>query len=249
VGSKGLLIAFRIVAGLFAAFVGVTSILFAFTSLSAEEAPHRFHNLGAFPAYVLLSAVPLAIVAWRPDQVIALRVAWAVAVATTVTSIMGEDFVSGLFVINPVVLVVLTILYPRRAELWPSGSPSFALAALSILGGIPAAIYAWDNARIQPLGDPANDPTGHWELHHWSGIGGAALALVLVGLVLSFRSAGDRMWMRLAGLSAALFGVAALAFDGKPSAPATGWAVVVLLGGVAYAAVAEVTAREEVAVA
>jgi hypothetical protein len=240
-------IAFRIIAGLFGALTIVVTVGSAIPVLTNEtDKVHSFHVLASLPVYVLLTGLPLVILALRPLDVVAIRVAWAVSIGTAIASIIGQDFVTGLFVIGPAVLVVLTILAPMRRELLRFGSPTIALLALAILGAIPAIVYAWHNARIQLQGDPMNDPTGHWAGHHWSGVGGAALALVVVGVVLAFRQPGDRMWIWTAGLAAMLFGAAGVIFADDlryPSSVGTPWGLLVVFAGLVYIVVAEVADR------
>ena len=248
--SHGRMLAFRIVAGVFGALTLLLTIGGAFPVLFNEpDKVHSFHVLGALPVYVLLTGLPLVVLAIRPMDVVALRVAWATAIGSTVAAVFGQDLISGLFIIAPVVLVVLTILAPMRGDLMRFGSPTIALLALAIIGAIPAIIYAWDNARIQLDVDPGMDMTGHWSGHHWSGIAGAALALVLAGVVLSFRHAGDRMWIWAGGLAAMLFGVAGITFSDAlryPSSIGMLWGVGVFFVGLVYIVVAEVSSRADV---
>jgi hypothetical protein len=244
-GSK--VLAFRIVAGVF----GVLSILLtlgsAISVLTTEkDKVHSFHVLGSLPVYVLLTGLPLVVLAMRPLDVVALRVAWAGAIGMSIAAIIGQDLVSGLFFLSPLVLVILTILAPTRGELLRFGSPVIALLSLAVLGAIPAIVYAWRNARIQLEVDPMTDMTGHWSGHHWSGIAGAALALVLVGAVLSFRQPGDRMWIWMGGLATMMFGAAAVVFSDEaryPSTLGTLWGLLVVFAGLVYIVVAEVMDR------
>lgn len=245
--SHGRLLAFRIVAGVFGALMLLLTIGGAFPVLSNEpDKVHSFHVLASLPVYVLLLGLPLVALAMRPMDVVALRVAWATAIGSTVAAIFGQDLLAGGFIIAPVVLVVLTILAPMRTELLRFGSPTIALLALAILGAIPAIIYAWDNARIQLEMDPNMDMTGHWSGHHWSGIAGAALALVLAGVVLAFRHPGDRLWIWAGGIAAMLFGAMGMLFSDSvryPSSIGTLWGLLVLFAGLVYIGVAEVSDR------
>jgi|1186.fasta_scaffold01281_3 hypothetical protein len=247
--SHGRVLAFRIVAGVFGTLTLLLTIGGAISVLTTEKDKiHSFHVLGSLPVYVLLTSLPLIVLAMRPMDVVALRVAWGTAIGTTIAAIIGQDLFTGLFVIAPVVLLILTFLSPTRSELLRFGSPTIALLSLAVLGAIPAVIYAWDNARIQLQMDPSMDMTGHWSGHHWSGIAGAALALVVVGLILAFRSPGDRMWIWSGGLAAMLFGLAGIIFSDDvryPSSIGTLWAVLVLFAGLVYIAVAEVSSRAD----
>jgi hypothetical protein len=247
--SHGRVLAFRIIAGVFGALTLLLTIGGAVSVLTTEkDKVHSFHVLGSLPVYVLLTSLPLIVLAMRPMDVVALRVAWGTAIGTTIASIIGQDLFTGLFVIAPVVLLILTLLSPTRSELLRFGSPTIALLSLAVLGAIPAAIYAWDNARIQLQVDPSMDMTGHWSGHHWSGIAGSALALVVVGVILAFRSPADRMWIWAGGLAAMLFGLAGIIFSDAgryPSSIGALWGVLVLFAGLVYIVVAEVSSRAD----
>lgn len=246
--GRGRVLAFRIVAGFFGVVLIASNAAFGLSSLvNDEERVHSFHNLGPFFVYTLLVGVPLVVLAIRPMDVVALRVAWAVMIGAAIASFMGEDFLSGSYFIGPLVLVVLTALAPTRGELLRLGSPNIAMLCLPLIAAIPAIVYAWNNARIMLEGDPATDVTGHWKSHHWSGVAGVVLGLVLAGIVVAFRQRGDRMRVWLVGLSAMLFGLTGIAYASDlryPSSIGTAWGVGVLFVGLVYIVVGEVTAQE-----
>jgi hypothetical protein len=242
--------AFRIIAGVFGALAILATVASAIPVLTNDaDKVHSFHVLGLLPVYVLLTGLPLVVLALHPDDVVALRVAWAVSIGIAIAAIMGQDLFSGFALIGPVLLAILTFLAPMRGELLRFGSPVIALLSLAILGAIPAVVYAWRNARIQLEVDPMTDMTGHWSNHHWTSIAGIALALVLVGAVLAFRRPGDRMWIWMGGLATMLFGAAAVIFadDARyPSSLGTLWGLLVLFAGLVYIFVAEVMDRTPV---
>jgi hypothetical protein len=244
-GAK--VIAFRIIAGLFGALSVISTIVFAVPVFTDDEDKiHSFHILGSAPVFVLLTGLAMFVLVLRPTDVLALRVAWAVTIGTVIASLFGQDFVSGTYYIAPIVMIALTILSPVRSELLVFGSPTIALLSLAIVAAIPAIIYAWDQARIQPEVDPMHDPTGHWKYHHWTGIAGTALALVLVAIVLSFRRPGDRMWIWAVGVSTMIFGAAGVIFSDDlryPSSVGTLWGLVILFAGLVFIAVAEIVDR------
>jgi hypothetical protein len=68
--------------------------------------------------------------------------------------------------------------------------------------------------------------------------------LPLTGLLASMKTTGWLITARFAGVGAILFGLASLINDDYASALDTGWAVLALLGGVAFVAVAEWEARQ-----
>jgi len=244
-GAK--VVAFRIIAGLFGALEIIATLAFGVPVFTNEEDKvHSFHILGSAPVFLLLTGLAMVVLVIRPTDVLALRVAWAVTIGTVIASLMGQDFISGSYYIAPIVLIVLTILSPVRDELLRFGSPMIALLSLAIVAAIPAIIYAWDQARIQVQVDPMHDPSGHWKYHHWTGIAGSALALVLVAVVVSFRRPGDRMWIWAVGLSTMIFGAAGVIFSDDvryPSSIGTLWGLVVLFAGLVFIAVAEIADR------
>ena len=247
--SHGRTLAFRILAGLFGAIAILSNVAFSISVFTDDtEKVHSFHDLGAFPSYVFLIGFALVVLAIRPTDVVALRVAWAAALGTAIAGLIGQDLVSGSYVVAPILLIVLTILAPTRRELLHLGRPNIALLSLAIIAGIPVIVYAWDNARMMLRGDPMTDVTGHWSGHHWSGIAGAALGLVLSAAVVAFRSEGDRMWTWIVGLSVMVFGLVGLLYADDvryPSSIGTWWGVLALFAGLVYIAVAEISARAE----
>ncbi len=247
--SRGRLLAFRIIAGIFGVFVIVSNIGFSLSAFTNEaDKIHSFHALASFPSFLILMGFALVVMALRPDDVVALRVAWAVTLGAIVAGVIGHDFFSGTYYISVIVVAVLTVLAPTRNELLRFGAPNVALLSLSIIAAIPAVVFAWDNARIMLQVDPMTDMTGHWKYHHWSGVAASALGVVIAAAVVSFRTPGDRMWTWVVGMSAMLFGLAGIIFSDDlryPSSIGTLWGVLVLFVGLVYIVVAEVSGRAE----
>ena len=247
--SRGRLLAFRIIAGAFGVVVIISGLVFTLPAFFNEEDKiHSFHDLASEPSLLVLIGFALIVMVLRPDDVVALRVAWAVVLGTVVAGLLGHDFISGTYYLTLIVVAVLTILAPTRIELLRFGAPNIALLSLSIVTAIPAIVFAWDNARIMLLGDPMHDVTGHWKYHHWSGVAASALGVVIAAAVVSFRTPGDRMWTWVVGLSAMLFGLAGIIFSDAvryPSSIGTLWGVLVLFVGLVYIVVAEVSGRAE----
>ena len=247
--SRGRVLAFRIIAGVLAVFVIVSNIAFSVPQFFSEtDKVHSFHDLAAMPAFLILLGFALIVMALRPDDVVALRVAWAVALGMVIAGVIGHDFISGSYFFNVIVLIVLTVLAPTRNELLRFGSPNVAMLSLAIVAAIPAIIFAWDNARIMLQGDPMNDMTGHWKYHHWSGVAASALGVVLAAIVVSFRSPGDRLWTWVVGFAAMLFGLAGITFSDAvryPSSIGTLWGVGIFFVGLVYIVVAEVSSRAD----
>ena len=243
--SRGRVLAYRIIAGIFGVFIIISNLAFSVPQFfSATDKVHSFHDLASMPAFLVLLGFALIVMMLRPDDVVALRVGWAVVLGTVVAGLLGHDFISGTYYITLIVVGVLTILAPARGELLRFGSPNIAMLSLAIVAAIPAIVFAWDNARIMLQGDPMHDATGHWKYHHWSGVAASALGVVLAAIAVSFRSPGDRMWTWVVGFATMLFGLAGIIFSDAvryPSSIGTLWGVGVFFVGLVYIVVAEVS--------
>jgi len=243
--SRGRVLAYRIIAGIFGVFIIISNLAFSVPQFfSATDKVHSFHDLASMPAFLILLGVALIVMMLRADDVVALRVAWAVALGALIAGLIGHDFISGSYYLTLVGVAVLTILAPARAELLRFGSPNVAMLSLAIVAAIPAIVFAWDNARIMLQMDPAMDMSGHWKYHHWSGVAASALGVVLAAIVVSFRSPGDRMWTWVVGFATMLFGLAGIIFSDAvryPSSIGTLWGVGVFFVGLVYIVVAEVS--------
>jgi len=249
--SRGRVLAYRIIAGIFGVFIIISNLAFSVPQFfSATDKVHSFHDLASMPAFLILLGVALIVMMLRADDVVALRVAWAVALGTLIAGLIGHDFISGSYYLTLVGAAVLTILAPARAELLRFGSPNVAMLSLAIVAAIPAIVFAWDNARIMLQMDPAMDMSGHWKYHHWTGVAGSALGVVLAAIAVSFRSPGDRLWTWVVGFAAMLFGLAGIIFSDAvryPSSIGTLWGVGVFFVGLVYIVVAEVSSSADAA--
>jgi hypothetical protein len=237
--------AFRIVAGAAGVLLGVANFVYGLAPLVDEtQRVHSFHTLVPLWVYSLLVVVPLVVLVFVPDDVAALRVPWAVSIGTVIASLIGEDLVSGSYFVVPIILLVVTILAPTRGQLLRFGSPNVAMLSLAAIAAIPVIVYAWDNARTMVAMDPATDMSGHWKFHHWSGIAGAMLGLVLAAVVVAFRRRGDRLWPWMVGLAAMLVGVTGVVYADDvryPSSIGAWWGVIALFAGIVYIAIAEIS--------
>ena len=243
--SRGRVLAYRIIAGVVGLFFILSGLAFSVPQFfSTTDKVHSFHDLATMPAFLVLLGFALIVMMLRPDDVVALRVAWAVALGAVIAGIIGHDLISDtLYPITVVAIGVLTILAPVRAELLRFGSPNVAMLSLAIVAAIPAIVFAWDNARIMSQGDPMHDVTGHWKYHHWSGVAASALGVVLAAIVVSF-SPGERLWTWVVGFATMLFGLAGIIFSDAaryPSSIGTLWGVGVFFVGLVYIVVAEVS--------
>jgi energy-coupling factor transporter transmembrane protein EcfT len=250
--SRGRVLAYRIIAGVVGLFFILSGLAFSVPQFfSTTDKVHSFHDLATMPAFLVLLGFALIVMMLRPDDVVALRVAWAVALGAVIAGIIGHDLITDtLYPITVVAIGVLTILAPNRGKLLRFDSPNVAMLSLAIVAAIPAIVFAWDNARIMLQMDPAMDMSGHWKYHHWSGVAASALGVVLAAIVVSFRSPGDRMWTWVVGFATMLFGLAGIIFSDAvryPSSIGTLWGVGVFFVGLVYIVVAEVSSSADAA--
>jgi hypothetical protein len=133
---------------------------------------------------------------------------------------MGGDPVTGFYVTAPIGVAVLTVLHPDlRSQLRSPGRPSVSLLTYAMLSTLVAWIYAVTYADLQH--GPATDP--HVQLHHWSGVASAALAIAAAAIAASLRGRGWEVVAAFAAGAGILFGLAGVLFADLPGAPGTGW--------------------------
>jgi hypothetical protein len=228
------MVAFRIVGWLLGVATIVLYIPFvvvSFVSDDPSQTVHRFHVVGAFAGLALIGLFSIVFV-MRPDWIAAWHVLVAQALAYLFGGLMGGDLFSGFWITGLMGLVLLGALAPdRRSLLRLPGHPSVALLTYALLCAIPAWIYAVTNAELQRLGSPT-DP--HVELHHWSGVAVAALAIAGSGLAASLRGAGWRLASAATAVSAVGFGVAGLLFADDPGAPIDSWCWLAIAAGIGF---------------
>jgi hypothetical protein len=216
-------IVFRVIAGLFALVTGGFGVMFAVGSLVDEkENLHAIHNIGGLAGYTVVLAAGLALAAWRPErQIAAFQAAVAASVAAGAAGVLGGDFMPGAYVAPLVVVGVLAVLHPARAELLRFGRLNVPMLVLVLAALVPAVAYALTQASLQRHAFPG-DP--HGDMHHYSGAGATALILVAAALVASLGARGSRAVAWLAGGGAVLLGVVSLAYADHVSALTTPWA-------------------------
>jgi hypothetical protein len=240
---RGSGLAFRIVAGI----LGVGGIAFSlpFTIISFvddSEALHRLHNVAFTALYGVLLGVALLVCAARPESnVSAFFVAVASGIAGAIAGLASEDFISGVWFSAPIAIVVMWLLHPARL-LRPSGVDLPSLM-LSLLALAPAIAYLLTQSELQRTGSAA-DP--HWELHHYSGMAAAALALPLCAFAASFRESGRRVGAWLVGIAAMMIGGGSLVLLDYAGAFDSLWAWLTLAWGVTFIVASGVRASAEV---
>jgi hypothetical protein len=134
---------------------------------------------------------------------------------------------------------VLLALHPARGEfLQQSGGFSPALFVMTILGAIPLTGYALSmGAQARRLTGPPH------HVERLSTMAALAIAIVLVGLLASFKTGGWRIPSWGAATAAVVFGLASMAHPNHPAAAGRGWGAVAVLGGVLFVSTAEWQAR------
>jgi hypothetical protein len=243
--SGGRMLAFRIVGWLFGvATIGlyIPFVLVSFVSDDPSQTVHRFHVVGAFAGLALIGVFSIVFV-MRPEWTAAWHVLVAQALAYLFGGLMGGDLISGFWITGVIGLVVLGALAPdRRSLLRLPGHPSVALLTYALLCAIAAWIYAVANAELQRLGSPT-DP--HVELHHWSGVAVAALAIAGAALAASLRGMGWRVASGITAVAAVGFGLAGLLFSGDPGAPDETWSWLAVAAGVGFWLLATIESARE----
>jgi len=242
--SPGRLLAFRIVGW----FLGVLTILpsLAFIVLSSVsddpvERSHRFHLFGGFAGLALIGVFSIVFVL-RPAWLAAWHVLVAQALAFLFGGLMGGDLISGLWITGPVGLLLLGALHPDpRSLLRLPGHPSIPLLIYALLCTFAAWIYAVSSAQLQH--GRASDT--HVELHHWSGMAVAALAIAGAAIATSLRGAGWQVAAAATAAAATVFGVAGLVFSDRAGAPGTGWSWLAVAAGIGFWLLARVEAARE----
>jgi hypothetical protein len=242
--SRGRLLAFRIVGWL----IGLSTILFSLAFIAGSllssdlvEQSHRFHTVGGFMGPGLIGVFSIVLVV-KPGWTSAWHVLVAQTLAWLFGGLMGGDFISGFYITALVGLVLLGILHPDpRSLMRLPGHPSISLLTYALLCTIPGWIYAVTMAEFQH--GPATDP--HVEMHHWSGVAVAALAIAGAAIATSLRGAGWQVAAAATATAAVAFGLSGLVFSDLPGAPDAGWSWVAVAAGIGFWLLARAEAGRE----
>jgi hypothetical protein len=242
--SRGRLLAFRIVGWLLGVLTILPSLAYIVLSLVSDdpvERSHRFHLVGGFTGIALIGVFSIVFV-MRPTWLAAWHVLVAQALAWLFGGLMGGDLISGFYITAVAGLVLLGALHPNpRSLMRLPGHPIISLLIYALLCTIPAWIYAVTNAELQH--GPPSDP--HVELHHWSGVAVAALAIAGAAIATSLRGAGWQVAAVATTVAAVAFGLAGLVFSDFPGAPDTGWSWLAVAAGIGFWLLARVEAARE----
>jgi hypothetical protein len=241
---RGRLLAFRIVGWLLGVVTILPSLAYILLSLVSDdpvERSHRFHYLGGFAGFALIGVFSIVFV-MQPSLLAAWHVLVAQVLAWLIGGLMGGDLISGFYITALVGLVLLAVLHPDpRSLLRLPGRPSIPLMIYALLCVIPAWIYAVTYAELQH--GPATDP--HVELHHWSGVAVAALAIAGAAIATSLRGAGWQIAATVTAAAGVAFGLAGLVFSERPGAPEIGWSWLVVAAGIGFWLLARIEAARE----
>jgi hypothetical protein len=207
---------------------------------------HRVHDIGFGVTYGVLTATALfALISRRDRRTSMFSQIGAVAVAVIVASLLSTDF--GYAVIGVILVVAVAILLAvlpgRLRTLARDVTISPVLGAFVLTSAVPLVWAALTWATNQRDGS-ALDP--HVAQSHWTTMASMALALLFVSALASARPSGWRFtaWCASAGLVA--YGIASIVFarfpgtDSRyPGSEGIGWGVASVVGGAAFAVLAE----------
>jgi len=235
--------AFRIVAGLLGVGGIGLSLPYAIGSfIDDSQAIHRLHNVAFTALYGVLLGVALLACARRSEaNVSSFFVAVASGIAGAIAGLASEDFISGVWYTAPISIVIMWLLHPSRSRLLRPSGVDIPTVALSLIAFVPAIAFLLTQSELQRTGSAAGplEPPSHWELHHFSGMAAAVLALPLCGFAASFRESGRRLGVWLVGIAAVMIGIGSLLLSDYAGALDATWAWLTLAWGIAVIAVVE----------
>jgi hypothetical protein len=243
--SRSRRIGFTVLAALLALFTGLVmgglpAIVQTFT-VTGHDVVHQIHYV-QWAAYMgVLTAVPLAALAFRPSVAAAQQT--AVVVAAFVLAAGASQLFDPAVVSFPVLIGLLLFLHPQRRELFLAGAGfSAPLGVLAAAVTIPSLWYAWSEMQVHlaaPLSDPHRGPP---EAHY---VSSAALVLAIVGVawLASQRTSGWRLPAWCAGLAMGMTGAASIWLPGWVSSFDRVWGAAAVLWGITFIAVAEALSR------
>jgi hypothetical protein len=240
--SNGRRVAFKILAGVFAAaswgaLFGVALVIAWFDN--ADGGIHRVHDMGFGALYGVILTVGLVAQMWRAEtRISAFYQILHVAIASAIAGLIVFDgFVFlGLFI--AVGYVILLLLHPNRSEVLRPKREGFSvpLMLLAVLGAVPLIWFTITMARYQRNGFPFDL---HVQQAHWTVMAAMAIGIVLVGSVSAFKFRGWAISAWSAGVAVFLYGLISTLYPNRAGAEGTGWGLVAMAGGVLFVAVAE----------
>lgn len=236
---RGLRRAFRIVAGILGVLTIVLTMPFTVGAFFDDaERIHRLHYLAGSLGSGVLLGVSLLVCARRPEAIGPFWVAVASGVASTLAGVVSGDFISGVWFVAPIILVILFALHPARRALFDVDGVDIPTSILALAALVPAGAYALTQAELQRNG-VSIDP--HVEFHHYSGMAAYVFTLSLAGFAAALRVPGRRVAGWIVGAVAASLGLSSLLLSDYPSAFEPVWSWLALAWGIAVVAVAQLT--------
>ena len=236
---------FRITAGVLGVLLLLLSVPYAIATIVSsdpDQTIHRFHTTaGALPTAIL--AVALLVLARRPGEIAAMQLFVAGAIVSTLVGLVAGDLITGLYVVGVVLAAILLALYPARADVWRIARPRVTLLAAAVIAAVPAIAYALTQSSFQRTSLDV-----HAQMHHYSGVAVAAVALPAAVLVAAIGGMGWRLVGWIAAASFVLFGASTLAFSTYISAPEAVWGWASVVAGAIVLGLTEVEARRIVEV-
>ncbi len=234
--------AFRITALVLGVLLVVLSVPFAVASIVSSDPDHtmhRFHNTaGAIPTLVLAAA--LLVLARRPGEIAAMQVFVAGALVSLAVGLLAGDLFTGLLFLGVVLAAILLALDPARAEVPRVGGPRVPLLVASVAVAVPAVAYALTQASLQRHGTALDV---HAQMHHYSGVAVAGIALPATVVVAAIGRSGWRTVGWIAATALVAFGVTSLVFSRYASAPDPMWGWASVAGGLVVVGLTELEAR------
>jgi hypothetical protein len=209
--------------------------------------PPGGHDLHMFAQGVIMWTVIVAVGLNLRRTVQQVGAAWVY----TIMSVLGfglflvladvPSAVVGILAAAIVVGFLAFLAHPAglRAKFQSVERPSVALLALVGAAAIPLVTYASGQLSIHLGSGPADE---HFAFNHWIVMAVYALVSVALGLPAALKVSGWRVPAWTSGLMVALLGIGSLLLS-APSQLTGMWAVLAILWGAAFIAVAEVEAR------
>lgn len=257
-----------VVLGLFLVFGFWRDLVFVFTGwfdvgveLFAEDyesvPPHRIH-IFIFAVLLWTAAAGLLAQLRSPRRNVAGQWMAVLPWAGLLLAMVVSDFLAPLPVVGIFggLTLVAMVLHPAGRDLIRVGSVARihrGMLVLVLLAAIPLLVFAatqigLQTGAIEPVHAHDHGGTNHEAVHqehveagHFAGAAAVAITIIGVGVLASLRPPGWWLPAWIAGLSAAIIGLASVVFPDAASTADPVWAVAAILWGVAFVGVAELT--------
>lgn len=221
----------------------------AVTGWFAEADIHQVHDLTLSSMLVLAFTLPIALLLYRPKARVTTVFAPIVffGLILVFAVIQGSEIIVLPAMFGTLSLIVL-LFHPAGRDILRFDRVdriNRLVAALFVVGAIPLAVYAVDQAILQ-LTAPADNP--HLEAIHFGGMATASFYAILMGAVAATRKRDWRFAAWTAGLIVLVLGAASIRYD-LPSSVGDMWGILAVLWAVVFVAAVEYSRRNETDVA